>query len=133
MILIPILILAALLLAVLGISYWTYTVAFRSPNKTQGDIYNIPDNEQYGAAKILGTYSYVRVDSDDTAEEIHLERNGSVIANAINYQDLTVGSPQQVYVTFLKIQPGTSTLMFDLGDDFDGCVRLTWSNAYVSV
>lgn len=91
------------------------------------------NNEQYGAAKILGTYSYVRVDSDDTAEEIHLERNGSVIANAINYQDLTVGSPQQVYVTFLKIQPGTSTLMFDLGDDFDGYVRLTWSNAYVSV
>lgn len=91
------------------------------------------NNEQYGAAEILGTYSYVRVDSDDTAEEIHLERNGSVIANAINYQDLTVGSPQQVYVTFLKIQPGTSTLMFDLGDDFDGYVRLTWSNAYVSV
>ena len=91
------------------------------------------NNDQYGAAKILGTYSYVRVDSDDTAEEIHLERNGSVIANAINYQDLTVGSPQQVYVTFLKIQPGTSTLMFDLGDSFDGYVRLTWSNAYVSV
>lgn len=88
---------------------------------------------QYGAAKILGTYTYVRVDSADTGEEIHLERNGSVIANAINMQDLTVGSPQQVYVTFLKLQPGTSTLRFDLGDSFDGSVRLTWSNAYVSV
>lgn len=91
------------------------------------------NNVKYGAAKILGSYTYVRVDSDDTGEEIHLERNGSVIANAINYQDLTVGSPQQVYVTFLKLQPGTSTLMFTLGDNFDGYVRLTWSNAYVSV
>ena len=90
-------------------------------------------NVQYGAAKILGTYTYVRVDSDDIDEEIHLERSGSVIANAINYQDLTVGSPQQVYVTFLKLKPGTSTLMFSLGDNFDGTVRLTWSNAYVSV
>ena len=43
--------LALLIAAVLAISYWTYTVAFRSPNKTQGDIYNIPDNEQYGAVK----------------------------------------------------------------------------------
>lgn len=88
---------------------------------------------QYGAAKILGTYDYVRVDSDDLGEDIHLERGGSVIANAINYQDLTVGSPQQVFVTFLKLKPGTSTLRFDLGDDFSGFVRLTWSNAYVSV
>lgn len=88
---------------------------------------------QYGAAKILGTYDYVRVDSDDLSEEIHLELGGSSIANAINYQDLTVGSPQQVYVTFLKLRPGKSTLMFDLGDSFDGYVRLTWANAYVSV
>lgn len=91
------------------------------------------DGNKYGAAKITGTYDYVRVDSDDLNEEIYLERNGSVIANAINYQDLTVGSPQQVFVTFLKLQPGTSTLMFDLGDSFAGSVRITWSNAYVSV
>lgn len=91
------------------------------------------DSTQYGAAKLIGTYTYVRVDSDDIDEEIYLERNGSVIANAVNYQDLTVGSPQQVYVTFLKLQPGTSTLRFDLGSSFNGYVRLTWSNAYVSV
>ena len=98
-------------------------------------VWTLFDNEavQYGAAKILGTYTYVRVDSDDAAEEIHLERSGSVIANAINMQDLTVGSPQQVFVTFLKLRPGTSTLRFDLGESFDGFVRLTWSNAYVSV
>lgn len=91
------------------------------------------ENVQYGACKILGTYDYVRVDSDDLNEEIHLERNGAVIANAINYQDLTVGSPQSVLVTFLKIRPGTSTLMFDLEETFAGYVRITWRNAYVSV
>ena len=88
---------------------------------------------QYGACKILGTYDYVRVDSDDLNEEIYLERGGSVIANAINYQDLSVGSPQQVFVTFLKLHPGTSTLRFDLDDGFSGTVRVTWRNAYVSV
>lgn len=91
------------------------------------------ENVQYGACKILGTYDYVRVDSDDLNEEIYLERNGAVIANAINYQDLTVGSPQSVLVTFLKIRPGTSTLMFDLEETFTGYVRITWRNAYVSV
>lgn len=91
------------------------------------------DGVQYGAAKIIGTYDYVRVNSDDAEEEIHLERGGSSIANAVNYQDLTVGSPQQIFVTFLKLRPGMNTLMFDLGEEFDGYVRLTWSNAYVSV
>ncbi len=91
------------------------------------------ENIQYGACKILGTYDYVRVDSDDLNEEIYLERGGSVIANAINYQDLTVGSPQSVFVTFLKLNPGTSTLRFDLSDEFSGYVRITWRNAYVSV
>lgn len=44
----PLLALAGIALAV---SYWTYTIAFRSPNKTQGDFYNIPDNEQYRAVR----------------------------------------------------------------------------------
>ena len=45
------LIVLALAGIILGISYWTYTIAFRSPNKTQGDFYNIPDNEQYCAVR----------------------------------------------------------------------------------
>lgn len=97
--------------------------------------YSIFDDEniQYGACKILGSYDYVRIDSADLNEEIYLERGGSVIPNSANYQDLTVGSPQQVFVTFLKLKTGTSTLMFELGDSFAGYVRITWSNAYVTV
>lgn len=105
---------------------------FGSVTNPEWSLFN-NDGVQYGAAKILGSYDYVRVDSDDMSEEVYLELGGSSIANAINYQDLTVGSPQQIYVTFLKLRPGRNTLMFDLGDSFDGYVRLTWSNAYVSV
>ena len=97
--------------------------------------YNLYDDENnlYGSCKILGTYDYVMVDSGDLTEEIILKRNGSVIANAVNQQDLTVGSPNQVYVTFLRLHPGVSKLAFDMDENFTGTVRITWSNFYVSV
>lgn len=95
-------------------------------------LYDIESN-QYGACKILGTYDYVRVDSGDLTEEIYLERSGASIPNAINYQDLTVGNPQQTYVTFLRLRSGTSRLAFNLGENFNGHAHITWSNAYVSV
>lgn len=90
-------------------------------------------NNKYGAAKIIGTYDYVAINSDDIEEGITLERNGSTIPNAVNYQDLTVGDPRSVYVTFLKLKPGQSTLVFSLDNSFSGYVRITWRNAYVTV
>lgn len=92
------------------------------------------NNDLYGSAKILGTYDYVSVDSDDLNEQISLTRDGSVIANAVNYQDLTVGDPRNVYVTFLKLRPGTSRMTFTFGTgEFGGVIRVTWRNAYVTV
>lgn len=88
---------------------------------------------KYGACKILGSYDYVRINSNEINEEIYLERGGSVIPNAVNYQDLTVGSPQQVYVTFLRAKPGKSTLVFIGDENFGGIVHVTWRNAYVSI
>lgn len=97
--------------------------------------YNIYDGNgvMYGATKILGIYDYVAVDSSDLTENIVLMREGSSIPNAVNYQDLTVGSPRSVYVTFLKLRPGESKLVFNLGEDFGGKVRVRWNNAYVTV
>lgn len=93
-----------------------------------------PENVRYGAGKILGEYDSITVNSDDLNESIELVRDGSVIPNAVNYQDLTVGSPQEVYVTFLKLRPGTSRMTFNFGEgEFDGYVRITWRNAYVTV
>ena len=98
-------------------------------------LFNLYDGEgnRYGACKINGTYDYVMINSDDIEEGITLERNGSIIPNAVNYQDLTVGDPQQVYVTFLKLKAGNSTLVFTLDNAFSGYVRITWRNAYVTV
>lgn len=91
------------------------------------------NNVQYGAAKLTGVYDYVAINSDDLEEEIVLQRSGATIPNAVNYQDLTVGNPQQVYVTFLKLKPGTSTLVFNTPTDFTGFCRVTWRNAYATV
>lgn len=98
-------------------------------------LFNLYDGNgnRYGACKINGTYDYVMINSDDVDEGIVLERGGSNIPNAVNYQDLTVGDPQKVYVTFLKLKAGTSTLVFSLDNSFTGYVRITWRNAYVAV
>ena len=98
-------------------------------------LFNLYDanGNKYGACKISGTYDYVSINSDDIDEGITLERSGSSIPNAVNYQDLTVGDPQNTYVTFVKLKPGNSTLVFTLDNAFSGYVRIRWRNAYVTV
>ena len=106
--------------------------------EVEGDVTDLQyslaqDGEVYGRGKILGSYDYVSINSDDLNENITLKVDGSNIPNAVNYQDLTVGSPNEIYVTFLKLKSGVSTLRFTLGDGFDGKVRVSWRNAYLSV
>lgn len=103
--------------------------------ETTDPMFSIYDSNSvlYGRAKILGTYDNIEIDSDDLTQHIALVRNGSYIPNAINYQDLTVGDPREVYVTFLKLQPGTSKMTFSLGDSFEGNVKVQWRDAYVTV
>ena len=98
-------------------------------------MWTLYDGQQnaYGATRILGTYNFIRVDSSDLAESIALETDGIVVPNAINYQDLTVGDPRHIYVTFLKLKPGRSKLVFNLTDEYDGTVTIRWRNAYVTV
>lgn len=98
-------------------------------------VYSVYDsyNELYGRGKIIGTYDYVSIDSNDLNENISLMRNGAFITNAINYQDLTVGDPRKVNVTFLKLKPGKSVMTFGVGSEFDGEVTVSWRNAYVTV
>lgn len=89
--------------------------------------------EIFGRGKILGTYDRVYVDSDDLTERIELGLNGSNIPNAVNYQDLTVGSANEIFVTFLKLRAGMNNLNFALPDSFDGTIEVSWRNAYLSV
>lgn len=96
--------------------------------------YSVSQNgEVYGRGKLIGSYDYVMVNSDELEENIVLKIDDSIIPNAFNYQDLTVGSPNKIYVTFLHFKPGNSILNFSLGNDFNGKVKVSWRKKYLSV
>lgn len=96
---------------------------------------NVYDNNdvRYGAVRMLGKFDNVMVDSDDLNEHIVLEKNGSVLTAPYSYQDLSIGEANQVYVTFIKLKSGQSTLRFTNDGTFNGIVTIEWSDEYVSV
>lgn len=91
------------------------------------------NGEQYGAIKLDGEFDYVRINSKDDEEAIELMHQGSMLANPLSYQDLSVGNPNQIYVTFVKLKQGTSNIVISFSSSFDGEVKLRWSDSYVSV
>lgn len=95
-------------------------------------LYDANDNI-YGRGRFDGTFDKVVVDSAESSEEIQLYLNDLLLSNPMAYQDLTVGSPDEIYVTFLKLKNGTSKMSFVLGDSFDGDVTIEWRNRYVTV
>ena len=95
-------------------------------------LYDANDNV-YGMGKFNGTFDKVYINSNEANEEVQLERNGILLDNPLYYQDLSIGSPNEVYITFLKIKTGTSKLSFIVDLDFDGDIKIEWRNRYVSV
>lgn len=95
-------------------------------------LYN-SDDEVYGRTKLNGVFDKVYINSEDSNEKLELTRGGLLLDNPLGFQDLTIGSPNEVYITFLKLQTGTSYIRFVLDDDFDGDVQIKWRNRYVSV
>lgn len=92
------------------------------------------NNDQiYGRAKFIGTFDAVYVNSKESEEEIRLFRNGTYVDNPLSYQDLTVGSPNEIYITFLKLKVGRSKISFNFDLAFEGNVIIKWRNRYVSV
>lgn len=87
----------------------------------------------YGRGKFNGTFDRVYINSKESEENIELEYNGLMLDNPLGYQDLTVGSPSEIYVTFLKLKTGTSKLSFILDQGFSGRVIVEWRNRYVTV
>ena len=87
----------------------------------------------YGTCKIDGTYSYVRVDSRDGRQSIYLEKDGVAVTNPTIYQDLTITDGG--VLTFIKAKSGISIFSFicDGIDTFDGTVRISFSDSYISV
>lgn len=77
------------------------------------------DGELYGEAKFnddSNNFSSVYVDSKDGEQNVVLKQNDSILPNPLAYQDLSI-SNGSVYVTFVKLEKGVSTLT--IGDDND--------------
>lgn len=96
---------------------------------------NVYDNNgvRYGAIRMLGEFDKVIIDSDDLNQSITLEKEGATLTAPYAYQDLSVGQQNQVYVTFVKLKSGESTLVFTNDGAFDGIVMIEWSDEYVSI
>ena len=70
------------------------------------------DGEMYGEAKFISssTFRYIYVDSKDGEQSLTLrEQDGVDLPNPMSYQDLSI-SNGSIYVTFIKLARGTSTL-----------------------
>lgn len=102
-----------------------------------GDLDDIDDSEEnysvYGMGRILGTYRYIEVNADDLEENIVLKTGTNTLANTYNYQDLSVGSPNEIYVTFLKLKPGRNAITLNVGDDFTGEVLIRYWEMFYTV
>lgn len=87
-----------------------------------------------GVAKINGTFDYIRINTNDTEQEIELQIDGSVVANPTAYQDLSIADGKAV-MTFFKLPVGKSKLVFTCGniETFDGTVKFKWNNKFISV
>lgn len=92
------------------------------------------DNNIYGKLKLLGTFDYVRIDSDDLTENITLQKDESYLSNPYNYQDMSIvdGLTQ---ITFIKLKIGKNILSFncDKLTSFEGYIKITWKDKRVSV
>lgn len=95
-------------------------------------LYDSNDNI-YGRARFNGIFDSVYVNSRESEEEIKLSRNGAYLENPLSYQDLTVGSPSEIFITFLKLKTGASKISFNFDEEFDGNVTIKWRNRYVSI
>lgn len=89
--------------------------------------------EIYGRGKFNGTFDKVYINSSESNEQLVLQRNDLILSNPMSYQDLTIGSPNDIYVTFLKLKLGVNRMSFILGDSFEGSVRIEWRNRYVTI
>lgn len=89
------------------------------------------DGMQYGGVKLNGEFDHVLINSNDENEDLIIERKGLILANPMQYQDLSIGS--NIYVTFVKLKAGLTTLTVTFGNTFTGNVKFRWRDTYVSV
>ncbi len=92
------------------------------------------DNEVYGEAKFIDSngFSEVTIDSNDSRQRLELKQGGSVVANPLSYQDLSI-SNGSIYVTFVKLARGTSRLKYSVDSGSISSVGASFTPLYRSV
>lgn len=92
------------------------------------------NSELYGEAKFTDAtgFSSVSVNSNDGEQNIILEQGGSVLPNPLLYQDLSI-SNGAIYVTFIKLARGTSTLTIGMDSGSLTGVLIKYTPLYRSV
>lgn len=92
------------------------------------------DNELYGEALFIDQtpFDSVYVNSNDGKQNVILEQDGSILPNPLLYQDLSI-SNGAIYVTFMKLARGTSTLTIGIDSGNISSVEIKFTPLYRSV
>lgn len=92
------------------------------------------DGEIYGQAKFENDVQFdkVYVNSNDGKQSIELEQSGTPLPNPQAYQDYSI-SNGAIYVTFIKIAKGTSTLDIGVESGSISNVNIEYTPIYRSV
>lgn len=92
------------------------------------------DGDLYGEAKFDDSTAFdsVYINSNDGQQEVILEQGGSVMPNPLSYQDLSI-SNGAIYVTFVKLARGTSTLQIGMDSGSITSVKIEFTPMYRSV
>lgn len=94
----------------------------------------VQNNITYGIIKLIGTYDYIKINTNDSEQDIYLEYQGSVIANSTSYQDLSISDGIAI-LTFPKFKVGESQLAFtcDKMSSFNGNIKFIWKDKRESI
>lgn len=104
-----------------------------------GSMYNpdftLSQDGVYGEAKFISdstSFSSVYVNSNDGKQSVTLKRNGSIVNNSLALQDLSISSGD-IYVTFIKLARGTSTLSISVSSGSVSNVYVKYQPIYRSI
>ena len=92
------------------------------------------NNDLYGEAKFddVNEFNEVYVNSNDGKQRVVLKQDGSILPNSLSYQDLSV-SNGSIYVTFIKLARGNSTLTIGCASGSVESVNIKFTPLYRSV
>lgn len=92
------------------------------------------NNDLYGEAKFIDSTSFdeVYINSNDGEQNLLLKQSNSILPNPLSFQDLSI-SNGSIYVTFVKLARGESTLTIGMDSGSITSVNINFTPIYRSV